>query len=162
MSPFVPTDFIIPLRLEHSQFILRPLFINDVVKDYAAVMSSVDHLQGLLGLSDPWPSHDLSFEQDMIDLGWHHKEFQNRTSFAYTIMSPDESVCLGCTYIYPSTQQNYDAEAYCWVRKSNFTQLDEMLFETFRTWLQKAWPFSNIAFPGREPNWAEWSLSAKA
>ena len=142
--------------MEHKQFILRPLIITDVIKDYDAVMSSIEHLQGLFGLSVQWPSPELTFEQDMIDLGWHHKEFQNRTSFAYTMMSPDENLCLGCTYIYPSSQKSYDAEAYCWVRKSHFDELDKVLFETFKSWLQTVWPFKNVAFPGREPNWKDW------
>lgn len=147
--------------MQHTQFTLRPLTITDVVKDYDAVMSSIEHLQGLFGLSTQWPSPELTFEQDMIDLGWHHKEFQNRTSFAYTMMSPDENLCLGCVYIYPSSQQNYDAEAYCWVRQSHFDELDKVLFETFKSWLQKAWPFEKVAFPGREPNWEQWSSSAQ-
>lgn len=152
LKTFIPADFIVPMRLEHAQFILRPLLITDVVKDYDAVMTSIDHLQGVFGLDTQWPSPQLTIEQDMIDLGWHQKEFQNRTSFAYTMMSPDESLCLGCTYIYPSTQQDHDAEAYCWVRKSNVAELDQVLFETFKMWLKKDWPFKNIAFPGREPN----------
>ncbi len=161
MKPFVPCDFIVPLSLEHPQFILRPLVITDVVKDYEAVMTSIDHLQGTFGLSTQWPSPELAFEQDMIDLGWHHKEFQNRTSFAYTMMTKDESLCLGCTYIYPSTHRNYEAEAYCWVRKSHVAKLDQVLYETFKTWLQNTWPFKKVAFPGREPNWVEWQITAK-
>ena len=152
MKSFFPSDFILPDRFEHKQFILRPLTISDVVKDYDAVMTSVDHLQGLFGLNSQWPSKDLTLEQDLIDLGWHQKEFQNRTSFAYTMMTLDERICLGCTYIYPSTQPNYEVEAYCWVRKSHAKELDQVLFETFKLWLQKSWPFEKIAFPGRDPN----------
>ena len=58
-------------------------------KDYDAVMTSVDHLQSVLQSS--WLSKDLTFEQDLIDLGWHQKEFQKRTFFAYTVMNLDES-----------------------------------------------------------------------
>ena len=49
MSALVPEDFIVPLRLETPEFVLRPLLIADVVKDYDAVMSSVDRLQGVSG-----------------------------------------------------------------------------------------------------------------
>jgi hypothetical protein len=158
MKPFVPAEFVIPLRLEHPEFILRPLLITDVVKDYDAVMTSIEHLQGVFGERSGWPSPDLTFEQDLIDLGWHHKEFQKRTSFAHTMMSPDESVCLGCTYIYPGNHKDYDAEAYCWVRQSHAEKLDQPLFEAFKAWLQVSWPFKNVAFPGREPTWAQWKL----
>ena len=87
---------------ETKDFRIRNLTINDVVKDYDAVMSSIEHLRGVLGPSRVWPSADLTFEQDLIDLGWHQKEFQIRSSFTYTVMSLDESKCLGCVYIYPS------------------------------------------------------------
>src|SRR5580658_2363406 len=155
MQPFVPTDFVVPLRVEHPQFILRPLVISDVVKDYDAVMTSVDHLQGVFGPRSDWPSTKLSLEQDLIDLGWHHKEFQRRTSFAYTMMNPDESQCLGCVYIYPSAYDGYDAEAYCWVRASHVNKLDQPLFDTFKSWLHDSWPFKRVIFPGREPTWAQ-------
>jgi hypothetical protein len=144
----LPDNVFPPLRLEHKEFVLRPLQISDVVKDYDAVMSSIDHLQGVFGSRSKWPSPDLSFEQDLIDLGWHHKEFQRRTSFAYTVMKPDESQCLGCVYIYPSKRDGYDAEAYCWVRKSA-AELDKILYDIFKQWIEEKWPFKSVAYPGR-------------
>jgi hypothetical protein len=137
--------------MQHERFVLRPLLITDVVKDYDAVMTSVDHLQGVFGPQSDWPPPTLTFEQDLIDLGWHHKEFQRRTSFAYTVMAPDESRCLGCVYIYPSEQSRFDAEAYCWVRKSCVEEgLDVVLYDAFKSWLAREWPFRNVAFPGRD------------
>ena len=41
--PFVPSDFTVPEKLETGEFRLRMLTVNDVVKDYDAVMSSFDH-----------------------------------------------------------------------------------------------------------------------
>jgi hypothetical protein len=149
MPPFIPATFPLPLRLAHPNFLLRPLVISDVIKDYDAVMTSVAHLQGVFGEDHLWPTPDLTLEQDLIDLGWHQKEFQLRRSFAYTVMSPDESRCLGCTYIYPTAHAGYDAEAYCWIRASDAPRLDGALFETFRTWLKTDWPFKAVAFPVR-------------
>jgi hypothetical protein len=97
----VAPDFEIPQVLETDKFRLRMLTVNDVVKDYDAVMTSVDHLKGVFGPHSNWPSKELTFEQDLIDLGWHQKEFQRRTSFAYTVMNLKESKCLGCVYIAP-------------------------------------------------------------
>jgi hypothetical protein len=151
MKPMVPPEFTVPLLLEHPLFILRPLLISDVVKDYDAVMSSVEHLQGVFGPGSDWPPPDLSFEQDLIDLGWHHKEFQNRHSFAYTMMNPDESRCLGCAYIFPGDGGEHDAVAYCWVRASDHAALGSILFDEFRAWLAASWPFRSVAFPGRDP-----------
>jgi len=148
MKPFVPDGFNIPLRLDHPDFVIRPLKIGDVVKDYDAVMSSVAELQGVFGPDSDWPSATLSFEQDLIDLGWHHKEFQNRTSFAYTVMAPDEQLCLGCVYIYPGNTAG-DARAYCWIRASHQSALGRTLYRVFKDWLETAWPFDRVVFPGK-------------
>ncbi len=150
MTYLVPANFIVPLRLEHPAFIIRPLLIGDVIKDYDAVMSSVAHLQGIFGDDHAWPAPDLTLEQDLVDLGWHHKEFQRRTSFAYTVMSPDESQCLGCAYIYPHEDTSFEAKFYCWVRASHAQELDDELFKTLRDWLHRDWPFTAVAFPGRD------------
>ena len=102
MERFAPDSVTIPSGIETKDFRIRGLTISDVVKDYDAVMSSIDHLTGVLGPSRVWPTANLTLEQDLIDLGWHQKEFQIRSSFTYTVMSLDESRCLGCVYIYPS------------------------------------------------------------
>ncbi|AKM79350.1 MAG: hypothetical protein UX85_C0002G0045 [Candidatus Beckwithbacteria bacterium GW2011_GWB1_47_15] len=151
VSSFVPKDFKVPDVLETDKFRLRMLRITDVVKDYDAVMTSVDHLQGVFGERSKWPPKDLTFEQDLIDLGWHQKEFQTRSSFAYTVMSPDESQCLGCVYIFPSSRQEFDADVYMWVRKSEFDKgLDPILFKTVKDWIESKWPFKKVSYPGRE------------
>lgn len=103
-KPFVPADFTIPEILETSAFKARMLTVNHVVKDYDAVMTSIDHLKGVFGPKSKWPSTNLTFEQDLIDLGWHQKEFQTRRSFAYTIVKPDESQVAGCLYINPTSK----------------------------------------------------------
>lgn len=150
-KPFVPKDFIIPEKLETDKFRLRVLTVNDVVKDYDAVMTSVEHLQGVFGERSTWPLKSLTLEQDLIDLGWHQKEFQKRSSFAYTVMNLDESECLGCIYIYPPSDPNFDCEVYLWVRKSEFDKgLDPVLFQTVKNWIEKEWPFKNISYPGRD------------
>ena len=84
----VPDDFDVPVGMEIDRYGLRMLSVNDVVKDYDAVMSSIDHLKGVLDPDSTWPE-GLTLEQDLIDLGWHQKEFQKRSSFAYTMMSLD-------------------------------------------------------------------------
>jgi hypothetical protein len=153
MKLLVPREFIVPERLEQPQFTLRPLRITDVVKDYDAVMTSVAHLKGVFGPANDWPREDLSFEQDLIDLGWHHAEFQMRRSFAYTMMSPDESQCLGCVYLYATAITGFDAEAFCWVRASHAASLEGPLLQAVRSWLKSAWPFKAVAFPGRDQRW---------
>jgi hypothetical protein len=153
IEPLVPPEFNVPLQLDHAEFKLRQLMIGDVVKDYDAVMSSVAHLRGIFGPKSNWPAPDLSLEQDLIDLGWHHKEFQRRTSFAYTMLSRDETLCLGCVYIYPTEAPGFDAEVICWVRASHSDRLDRPLYAALREWLAVEWPFRRVAYRGREHPW---------
>ncbi len=148
----VPDDFEVPQVLDRERFRLRMLTIHDVVKDYDAVMSSIDHLQGVFGERSSWPSPSLTLEQDLIDLGWHQKEFRKRTSFTYTMMSRDEKRCLGAVYFYPSADAASDVDVYLWVRADEVAGgLDGELFATVRWWVQQSWPFRRVRYPGREP-----------
>jgi hypothetical protein len=96
----------------------------------------------------------MSLEQDLIDLGWHQKEFQNRSSFAYTVMSLDESVCLGCVYIYPVKLIDTDAMVILWARSDS--GIDRSLFENVQSWVDTVWPFRRVAYPGRVQSWEDW------
>ena len=154
MTPFVPNDFKAPAGFETPDFRVRMLAISDVVKDYDAVMSSVERLQKVFSPAGRWPL-GLTFEQDLIDLGWHHKEFQRRRSFAYTVMSLDEAVCLGCLYISPTTLHGHDAEVFCWIRTSHAEALDAPLYQALRDWIGSRWPFKAVAYPGRALSWDE-------
>lgn len=157
---FVPSDFEVPEKLETRHLRLRMLTVNDVVKDYDAVMTSIEHLHGVFGPDSQWPSRDLTLEQDLIDLGWHQKEFQRRSSFAYTVVSPDERTVLGCIYIFPTDKNTFDSEVTMWVRKSAYDEgLDSILFTTVKEWISREWPFKNPGYPGREISWPNWKSS---
>lgn len=150
----VPDDFKVPATLEHPRFRLRMLSIHDLEKDYEAVMSSVAHLQGVW--RNNWPE-GLTLEQNLVDLGWHHKEFQRRTSFAYTVVEPDESRVLGCVYIYPPSKRGFDAEVYYWARQSELANgLEEELGQALQIWFESEWPFESVAYPGKVLDWEDW------
>lgn len=154
---FVPAEFTVPDTLENENFRIRMLTVNDVEKDYDAVMTSLDHLQEMFLKVWNWPTKDLTLEQDLIDLGWHQKEFQMRQSFAYTVVSIDEHQVLGCVYIDPSYKSGFDAEVYMWVRASEVENgLDAILFGTVEKWISDDWPFDKVAYPGREIKWEDW------
>lgn len=156
VKPFVPIGFKVPDSLQNDYFKIRMLRINDVVKDYDAVMSSVEHLNEMFPLSN-WPSKDFTFEQNLIDLGWHQKEFQKRNAFAYTVVRLDESQIIGCLYINPTAKADYDVEITMWVRTSVLKNgLDAILYSSVKEWISKDWPFQKVAYPGREINWNEW------
>lgn len=154
---FLPRDFVVPTLLETEYFRIRPITIHDVIKDFEAVMTSRHHLWNLFGEGWGWPPEDMTLEQNLIDLGWHQKEFQLRSSFDYAVMSLDEKRLLGCVYVDPPSQPEYDAEAFYWIREDALAQgLEEKLGELIRAWLVEIWPFSRVAYPGRDINWKEW------
>jgi hypothetical protein len=137
--PIVPDDFEVPQDLRSERMYLRPLTIDLAVKDYDAVT---------LG---------LTLEQNIIELGWHQTEFQLRTSFAYSVLSPDQSEVMGCMYIYPTRKPGYDVEISMWVRQSRVDEgLDQQLFETVESWIAQRWPFTSPAYPGRRIAFDQW------
>lgn len=151
----VPVDFDVPEVYETDRLRLRILKVTDVIKDYDAVMTSIDHLQKTKPF---WPEHkrptkELTLEQDLIDLGWHQKEFQMKSSLAYTVMSLDENKCLWCMYIYPSTNSKYDAKIIMRVRESELSAgLDLHLFESVKKMISEKFPFKNPGYPWRDLN----------
>ena len=160
ISPFVPPDFVIPETLETAEFRLRMLRVHDVVKDYDAVMSSVAHCKTVWG--GEWPE-GLTLEQNLIDLGWHQKEFQIRRSFAYTVVDLNETEVLGCVYILPTHKCGFDAEVYLWARQRELAGgLEERLAAAVRAWLMTHWPFQAVAYPGRDLPLAGWQAMPEA
>ena len=155
VTPFVPSNFDVPASLVSPEFTLRMLSVDHVVNDYEAVMTSVSHLKTIWP-GGTWPD-GLTLRQNLSDLGWHEKEFQLRQSFAYTVLSPDESRVTGCVYINPSRKQGHDAAVYLWARESELASgMEDRLHAAVINWLASNWPFSAPAFPGRDVLWEAW------
>lgn len=155
--PLVPIHFNVPDLVETPHFRLRMLTVNDLDQDYEAVLSSTERLSTVFGENSDWPGN-LTLEQELIDLGWHQKEFQMRTSFAYTVVNPDQSLCLGCVYIFPSPKVTFDATVFLWVRDSVYNHgLDEVLYRFVKNWIEETWPFKAVAYPGRDLTWEAWN-----
>ena len=153
--PFLPTDFSVPETLKTDEFVLRMLTVNDVVKDFDAVITSVEHCQTIWG--GKWP-HGLTLEQNLIDLGWHQKEFQTRRSFAYTVVDPEDKMVLGCVYINPTKKPGFDAEVFLWIRQSHLADgMETRLYDAVRAWVEEVWPFESAAYPGRSISLADWN-----
>ena len=158
--PFVPSDFAVPQRLDTAEFRLRTLTIRDVVQDYDAVTSSATHLRTIWP-EGTWPD-GLTLEQNLVDLGWHQKEFQRRSSFAYTVVTPDESRVVGCVYIYPTRKRGFEAEVYLWARQSELaTGLEQRLHATVKEWIARDWLLRAVVFPGRDIGWEAWRALAE-
>jgi len=140
----VPADFEAPAVLEHERFRLRMLTVDDVVADFDALCSRVDRD------GKPQPPFVATVRENLIDLGWHQKEFELRRSFAYTVVAPDESEVLGCVYVDPS--DTHDARVRMWVRRSAWEDgLDPLLEQAVREWIATRWPFRDVSFAERDP-----------
>lgn len=154
--PFVDEAFEVPAELVTEDYRLRMLSIHDVVKDFDAVISSADILPETFPNWGGWPE-GLTVEDNLIDLAWHHREFTNRTSFTYTVISLDESKVLGCVYIFPTRKTGYDADITLWAREAGQgSPADQALETAVRDWIAAEWDFENPAFPGRDMSWDEW------
>ena len=137
MYELVPDDFEVPDVLEQERFRLRKLTVDDVVKDFDAICDRVDHR------GNPRPPFVETVAENLVDLGWHQREFEMRRSFAYTIVAPDESRVLGCAYIDPS--DTHDARVWMWVRRDAYEDgLDPVVEAVLREWLERDWPFERV------------------
>lgn len=131
-TPLVPPSFDIPQEYRDEGFLLKPLTIDHADQDYLAVSEI---------------SPGLTKHQNLIDLGWHQKEFQKKSSFTYTVLTSDGTKCLGCVYIYPSSNPQYDAEISMWVIKSWSTVGgDKILLDTVKHWVNSSWPFKHVYY----------------
>lgn len=160
MNEFVPDNFIVPEKLETDKFRLRMLTVDDVKKDYEAVMSSREHIRELYSEAgdSTWPEESMTIEEDLEDLRRHQNEFLERRAFVYTVMSLDESLCLGCVYMEASEKKGYDAQIDLWGRSSEVEDgFDELLFKTVKKWVDEKWPFKNVGYPGFEIEWRKWN-----
>jgi RimJ/RimL family protein N-acetyltransferase len=142
MNELVSEDFDLPVTLEHERFRLRMLTVDDVVKDFDAICDRVDHTGA------PQPPFVPTIAENLVDLGWHQKEFKLRRSFAYTIVAPDESRVLGCAYINPS--ETHDASVRMWVRRDAWEDgLDSLVEAALRDWLEREWSFESVDWGAR-------------
>ena len=148
--PIVKDDFKVPAELITKNFILKPLTTNYIDSDYEAVMKSENHLYKLMDDSE-WPKK-MTLNENLADLGWHEVEFSLRHSFAYTVLSPqNKKEVIGCCYIYPSDNPDFEVQAYYWIRQDLLSGgLEKELGDTFKIWLEKNWPFKKIEFPRRD------------
>ena len=147
--PFLPRQFLVPAVVETERFRMRSITIHDAFKDYDAVMSSREHLWSRFGEIWGWPSEDMTIEQNIVDLGWHQKEFQLRSSFDYAVMSLDERRLLGCVYVDPPQHDGTDADVWYWARQSELANGLEGELQVFlRRWLAESWPFGTVSLNG--------------
>lgn len=159
--PFLDQPTSVPAELRTDDYYLRPITVDDTEIDWDAVMDSRAHLR--LWEQSSWPEDDFTIEDDRKDLVGLVEQHHDRRSFTYTVLSPDQTDCLGCVYVFPpdvsfiarnevtavgaASWDDVDAAVYFWVRPSLMdAQLDEGLLAALRDWMAGEWGFSNVVF----------------
>jgi hypothetical protein len=153
---FVPRDFIVKEEVKTSEFVLLKLNVDFLQDDYEAVMSSIEIIKKTRG-GDEWPFPEMTLEQDRSDLYWHQTEFALRCSFAYSIYSTDNSICLGCLYIFPPEKpwleypEGTDAVVNFWVTTNAYEKgLYDEVYRFMVKWIADEWPFKKVFYSNVE------------
>ena len=148
VAEFVPPDFDVPLGLETSEFVLEPLGPEHNELDYDAWTSSMEHIAATPGYPDgSWP-REMTRDENRADLQRHADDFRTRKGFTYTVLDPGSRDVIGCVYIYPLPDSDYDACALSWVRKSH-AHLGTPLWRAVSEWLESDWPFGSVEYAPR-------------
>jgi hypothetical protein len=89
----------IPETLPTDDFLLRPLNELSADLDYEAYMASptIIHLHS----AGRWQVQGYTLEENQRQTAAHWADHQARRSFAFILLSPDETRSLGCVYFNP-------------------------------------------------------------
>lgn len=158
--PLRPSPRHVPEVLTTSRFALRPLRVDDVEADYAAVMDSRVALRSWEG--GDWPADDFTLAQNRVDLERHEREHEAGDAYTFTMLAPDGATCLGCVYLFDRTDRKVAARRETvlddgaidagplvgfWVRTGHTADgLEEALVDALLPWLRKVWGFASPLF----------------
>ncbi|MFE1644144.1 N-acetyltransferase [Microbacterium sp. P01] len=152
----------IPAGLKTDEFLLRPILASDAARDHEAVMETRVDLR--VWEQSSWPEDDFTVEANREDLANLEQRHLERRAFTYTVLAPDETDCLGCVYVFPTTATflakatvtpvaanpvwtEIDAVIYFWVRQSRIaSDMDTRLLEAMRTWFDERWELTRTVF----------------
>ncbi len=134
----VPDDFVVPTELVTPRFRLEPLGPQHNESDHAAWMGSIDHVRATADFSSWPPADGMSLEANRADLVRHAADFVARVGFTYTVLDPGTEDVIGCVYLYPTKDPEYDLALRSWVRADR-AELDQPLHQAVLTWLED-WP----------------------
>ncbi len=160
----VPADIAVPEMKVTSDWVVRLLTLDDIAVDWEAFMTNVAEVQRAFDPGQvPWPTHDFTVRQWVVDTAYCVVDHYLRVSFVYAVLNRNQTKELGCIYIYPCPNPAFDAEVVFWVRESELsTGLESELEVCFRQWMEESWPFQRVAFPGLDMPWRDWASLPEA
>jgi hypothetical protein len=131
----------VPRGFTNGEIIVEPLSINHAIIDFEAVSISKERLYEKYKPDSKWPLN-ITLHDNIVDLGWHEKEFRDGSSFSYTITNISRSKCYGCIYIYPIRGEKILS---FWLREDGVCPITEKTFRTILTeWLTSEWQGMHI------------------
>jgi hypothetical protein len=166
----IPDAFDPPRTHAFAPFSLSVLAPRFADQDFEAVRASADRIRGVFGPDNGWPDAQISHAKNLADLIRHEREFDTRIAFAYALLGPSGDGYLGCLYIKPiksrreqdRRKQLFQAQAFLWLSSTQAVVDDGTAFASLQAWLSESWPFTAVAWPGRDPGWTEWEALADA
>jgi hypothetical protein len=167
---FIPEAFSPPQAVNLQALKLSVLGPQHADLDFKALKSSAGEIRHVFGPQNDWPGSDITYTENLADLVRHEKEFFDRVAFAYSMLDASSQQYVGCLYIKPikskkqpdRRKDKYQAQAYFWLTKGQSTITDAQAELLLKSWIDRIWPFSSIAWPGRNPSWDEWMALADA
>ncbi|HEX3929438.1 MAG TPA: hypothetical protein VHW64_01950 [Nocardioides sp.] len=149
---FTPAGFEPPTSLVGAGFRLEPLGPQHNESDHAAWTSSIAHIRSTPGFRDgSWPPVDgMTLEENLSDLRRHADDFRTGAGYTFTVLDPDADAAevIGCLYLYPSREEEWDVTALSWVRGDR-SHLDGPLADAVADWLASDWPWARVDTRGR-------------
>ena len=131
---------------------IRLVRLSPVVNqiDFAAIMGSRVRLRKELRWVRGWPRDDFTLEENRKDLERHDSEFSRGEAYAYSVLDPDGTTCIGCLYI-GSWQQAVTLSF--WVVDAVLERgLETRLLTAVLEWLGAQWDFDRVLVPLRAEN----------
>jgi len=157
-------DFVPPAPAATERIRLLPLGPKYNDAEFAAILSSADHLRSTV--FDAWPPPDFDLAQNRRDLVRHESEFGDRAAYAYAVLAAKGDQYLGAVFLKPARATEKDRHAvqftYWVVAREIPRGIDEHLFATTMDWLRRDWPFAQIYVPLRVENRRAASLARAA
>jgi hypothetical protein len=141
----VPETFMVPPPPAVQGYVWHILEPEILKQDYQFLMDQSAPLK-------------ITLDEDYGELKRHRWEFQHQSAFAYGILTPDGKEEVACVYVNPSKKQGFDAMVKIWVGQKGAQQnLEPLLKEKVREWMQANWPFKKVAYPGGDISMSEWN-----
>lgn len=142
---FVPEDFDVPRIKMFDHFRLEALGPEHNERDHTAWTSSMDHIHATPGFEGhPWPM-PMTVAENLEDMDMHLREFDERTSFTWSILAAGTDDVIGCIYLYPFDPARPGHGRFrSWVTAERAAD-DSTIRTAIAAWFASDWPIEVTA-----------------